>query len=260
MEPDELKGRLKSLCLPTMAANFQEEARKAAKLKCSYTDYLARLVEEEYLARTDRSIAARIAKAKFPFLRTLEAFDFSFQPTLSPQYLKELATLSFLELAENVLLLGPPGTGKTHLAISLGMRACAARKRVAFYSTAELLELLNLAQVSGLLPRKLTELSRLDLLVVDELGYDALDRRQAQLFFQVVAKRYERGSIVLTSNKSFEDWDDIFGGNEVVATAIVDRLVHHSHLIAINGPSYRTKDKLAALRKRRATPHQEEGA
>jgi DNA replication protein DnaC len=250
MDAEELKGRLKSLCLSTMAAIYEDEARKAGKLKLNYSDYLAKLVEEEYLARTDRSIAARIAKAKFPFVRTIEEFDFPFQPALSPQYIKELGTLSFLEKAENVLFLGPPGTGKTHLAVALGVKACMARKRVLFFSVAELLEHLSIARVDRSVPRKLMELSRLDLLILDELGYDTLDRERAHLFYQVVAKRYEKGSIVLTSNKSFETWDEIFGGDEIVATGILDRLLHHSHPIVINGASYRIKDKVAALRKR----------
>jgi DNA replication protein DnaC len=244
MEHDTLKQHLKALSLHTIAARFEEEAQKASKLKLSYSDFLANLVEEEYLTRTDRSIAARIAKAKFPFQRTLEQFDFSFQPSLSPQLIKELAHLSFMEKAENIIFLGPPGTGKTHLSVAIGIKACMARKRVVCYSIENLIEVLVAAKVDGTLPRRLAELSRIDLLVCDELGFNAIDRDKAHLLFQMIAKRYERGSIILTSNKSFEEWGDIFCGDNIIASGLLDRLLHHSHIVVINGPSYRTRDKL----------------
>lgn len=252
MESDALNIRLKQLGLHTISSLFEEEAKKAGKLKLSYTEYLRQLVEAECLARTDRSIRARIQKAKFPFIRTLEAFDFGFQPKLSAPYIKELGTLSFLEKAENVLLLGPPGTGKTHLAIALGVRACQARKRTIYFSFADLLEQLVVAKVSRILPRTLQELSRLDLIIIDELGYETLDRERAHLFFQVIAKRYERGSVILTSNKPFEEWGTLLGGDEAAAVGLLDRLLHHSHPIVIDGSSYRTKDKVDMLKKRKS--------
>jgi DNA replication protein DnaC len=134
------------------------------------------------------------------------------------------------------------GRGKTHLAIALGVKACAARKRVAFYQVAELLDQLVLAQATGLLPGKLLELSRLNLLVLDELGYLALDSHRANLFFQVISRLYEKGSVIVTTNRRFETWAETFAGDAVIAGAILDRLLHHRQLLAINGPSYRTPD------------------
>ncbi len=241
-----LKAQLGKLGLHTIAVQFEAEAERAAKSESSYTAYLARLVEAELADKADRSINARIARARFPMLRTLEAFDFSFQPRLSAPQVKELASLAFLDQAANVLFVGGPGTGKTHLATALALRTCAARRSVLFTQATELLDQLVAAEVSHTLGKLLDRLRRLDLLVVDELGYLPMDGRRANLFFQLVATRYTRSSSIITTNVAFESWGRIFG-DEVIASAILDRLLHVSHVFAINGPSYRLKDKLTAV-------------
>lgn len=244
IELEGVRTHLKSLGLLRMGEIFEEEAQRAAKVKASYTGYLGRLVEEEALAKTERSVNARIAKARFPMIKTLEGFDFSFQPSVGEVMVKELAELSFLERAENVIFLGPPGVGKTHLAIGLGIKACAARKRVLWTSAIVLLDELVAASAIRGLGARLDVLSRLDLLIVDELGYLPMDKQRANLFFQLVSRRYERGAMVITSNKTFNQWGEIFG-DDVIAGAILDRVLHHSHIIAIQGESYRIKDKKA---------------
>jgi DNA replication protein DnaC len=238
-----LQEDLKRLGLHTMAAIIDQEVGKAIKSQASYTAFLQRLVEEELVAKTDRSVNARIAKARFPAIRTLEAFDFGFQPQLAVAQVKELAGLDFLDRAENLCAVGPPGTGKTHLLIGLAMKACQARKRVLFTHAPALLDTLVACTVDGSLGRRLGDLQRLDFLVVDELGYMPMDSRRANLFFQLVSARYERGSIGVTTNKPFDQWGQVFGGDDVIAAAILDRLLHHSHILATTGPSYRMKDK-----------------
>lgn len=238
-----LKGQLTRLGLHTMADHFEHEADRAAKSESGYTAYLARLVELELADKADRSINARIARARFPMLRTLEEFDFTFQAGLSAPRIHDLAALAFLDQAANVVFVGGPGVGKTHLAIALGLKVCAARRSVLFMDAAQLLEQLVAAEVSHTLGKLLDHLRRVDLLIVDELGYLPMDGRRANLFFQLVTVRYTKGSILLTSNVQFDGWGKLFG-DDVLASAILDRLLHVSHIFPINGPSYRLKDKL----------------
>jgi len=217
-ENDRVRTLLKRLSLHTMAQIFEEEAVKASKTDMSYTAFLARLADEEVAAKIDRSINARIHKARLPMLRTLEAFDFSFQPSLSPNRIRELAELAFLQRAENILFVGNPGVGKTHLSLALALRACQARKRVLFFHTMDLLDDLLAADLSHGLRKRIEILGRLDLLVIDELGYLPMDARRANLFFQLVNHMYTRASIVLTTNVPFEAWGKVFG-DDVIASA-----------------------------------------
>ena len=184
-----------------------------------------------------------MGKAKFPFLKTVEEFDFSFQPGLKEREVLHLASLQFIEKKENMIFLGPPGVGKTHLSVGLGIKACMARYRVLFTSAQKLIEELVIAQKDGSLMEKLLFYSRLHLLIIDELGYMPVSREQANLLFQLISIRYERGSTILTSNYVFDEWGKIFD-DHVVASAIIDRLVHHAHIFPINGSSWRIKDKL----------------
>ena len=248
-ELERLREQLKRLSLNTMASMFEDEANKASKGQMSYTAFLTRLVDEEVVSKTDRSVNARIAKARFPAIKTVESFDFSFQPSLPATRIKELAELGFIEHADNVLFVGPTGTGKTHLSIALGLKACNQRKRVLFTSAMSLLDQMVAATVSHNLGTMLETLGRLDLLIIDELGYMPVDTHRSNLFFQVVSRRYEKGAIILSTNKPFDRWGEMFG-DDVIASAILDRLLHHSHIIAINGTSYRIKDKLKKLKDR----------
>jgi DNA replication protein DnaC len=248
-EIERVRSQLKRLSLHTIADCFAVEAETAAKTEMSYLAFLARLVDAELAAKVDRSVAIRISKARFPVLRTLEEFDFGFQPALPAARIRELAELGFLDRAETDLFVGRPGTGKSHLATALALRACYARKRVLFVHAPTLLDQLSAAEVAHTLPGMIEGLGRLDLLVIDELGYLPMDGHRANLFFQLVSHLYTRTAVIVTSNVPFEHWGRVFGGDDMIASAILDRLLHFSHVFLIAGPSYRMRGKVPAAQK-----------
>ncbi|MGH2375002.1 MAG: IS21-like element helper ATPase IstB [bacterium] len=251
---ERIQEQMRTLKLVRTAEQLPLLLQEASKREHSYSDFLEELVSRELAAKQERHTAMKTTMARFPFHKTLESFDFKFQPSLEPKAIKELATGRFIADADNVLLLGPPGVGKTHLAVAFGLRACALGYRTAFLTAAGLIASLVKAHQDGRLEEKLKLLVQPKLLIIDEIGYLPLDRLGANLFFQLVSRRYERGSILITSNQSLAGWGQVFG-DQVIATAILDRLLHHSTILSIKGESYRLKEKRKAGLLTRSEPY-----
>ena len=241
----QLSTNLEKLKLMQMKEHLEEVSNFVSQNKLSFSDGLLKLCNYEIDYKTEVASKSMIKAAAFPFVKTIEDYDFEFQPCVNKQDILELATLRFMENAENIVFLGSSGVGKTHLATSIGIVAASKRYSTYFIKCHDLLQQLKRAKLENRLESKLKYINRYILLVVDELGYLPIDKEDSNLFFQLIVMRYEKKSTILTTNINFNDWDSIFN-DAIVANAILDRVLLHSKVITINGRSYRVKDYIQA--------------
>jgi DNA replication protein DnaC len=240
-----LAGELRLLAVPDLYGPIAQNA--ATRKDASYADFLEDVLRAERDQRHIRTRDMLTKMAGFPSLKTLEAYDFSFATGAPRQQIQELASLAFVERAENIVMLGPSGTGKTHLAIALGLLAAQRGWKVRFTTAADLIITLEAAHRQGRIKETMQRIvASPKLIIIDEIGYLPLGREQANLFFQVVARRYEKGSLILTSNLAFGSWDEAFASDAVLTAAMLDRILHHATVVQITGESYRLKDKRRA--------------
>jgi DNA replication protein DnaC len=244
LNPSLLIQHLDYLKLPFLQNHHTELAQQGAQQHWDHLEYLRRLIEGEYTQRRQRVIERRVRAARFPVLKTLEQFRWDWPKKINRLAVQNLFRLEFLAQKANVVLLGNVGLGKTHLAIALGYAACQEGYSVLFADAISVINDLCAAQKRGLLKRQLKKYLAPELLLLDELGYLPIDQHGADLLFQVISQRYERGSIVLTTNKPFKQWASVFNNDSTIASAVLDRLLHHADTVVIEGSSYRMKDQV----------------
>ncbi len=239
-----LEEKIRELGLSFMASNLETYLREESRNERNLLESIKELVDTEYIPRKERMAKTRLKVSGMPVVKRIEDFDVNWlEGGLSQKKLLEMGSLAFIERKENIVLMGPSGTGKTHLLLSLGYKACI-NGYTAYYTTcSEIMDNLNKAKIMGKVGKKLSWLKKPNVLLLDEVGYENLSPQEANLFFQLINSRYEKGSIILTTNKSFGKWGEVMS-DDAIATATLDRLLHHSHVISMKGNSYRMKDKL----------------
>ncbi|MGB9500438.1 MAG: IS21-like element helper ATPase IstB [Dissulfuribacterales bacterium] len=241
---ETLERQMDYLKLHYMAENYDKTVQQALKEKWSHIDYLSSLVAGEAAARWDRSTQRRIASARFPVIKTVEQFNWSWPRNIDRLGIQNLFHLKFIANKENVIFIGTVGLGKSHLATALGYEACLKGHSVLFTTAIDVINAMSAAKAAGRLKAELKRYLRPEILILDELGYLPIDNNGANLLFQVVSHRYERGSMIVTSNRAYKHWMKIFDNDATLTSAILDRLLHHSETNLIEGPSYRMKDQL----------------
>jgi len=236
-----LRARLRDFKLSGIYNSIEERLSFAKEKSLAYLEFLELLMEDEYNNRRGNSYKKRYAKAKIPAHKAIEDFDFKFQPSINKRVINDCLTCNFIREKKNIVFIGNPGTGKTHLSIAIGLKALMKGYKVLFTHVSEMLHTLNASKADNTYYQKIAFYLAPDLLILDELGFKKLPGYSADDFFEIISKRYEKGSIIITTNKAFERWGDIFTDN-TLSSAILDRIVHYSEIIKINGPSYRAKN------------------
>ncbi len=243
IQPDAaIDDQLQYLNLDYIRQNYDPLAKQAARKNWTHVQFLSELIQGQVHQRQDRAIQRKISLARFPQIKTLEQFDWSWPKKINQQQIRNLFRLKFVHDKNNVIFLAGVGLGKTHLAISLGYEACLKGYSVLFCSAVDVVNTLIAAQSTGRLKQELSKYLKPNLLVLDELGYLPIDKTGADLLFQIISHRYEQGSMIITTNRAFKDWPEIFNNDSTLTSALLDRLLHHTETAIIEGKSYRMKD------------------